>query len=298
VTQEIATIPAPEVRSGVHADLYHAMEAASYSRLKILDDSPAQMRWEIEHPNNTRDRATRSAFHAAVLQPDTFSADYIVSEQCRAMLKTRDERCRNPGKFFVDSRWLCATHGKESDHNPPAGATVLTPGEYDIVTNCAASIFQHSICSKLLMSSPAADRELSIFWEDESSGQTCKARLDCLVRSAGIILDLKTTDDPQPDRFRFQARKLRYDVQAAFYLRGCKACGIAVDKFVIAAVKEKPAHGVTLMEFDEQSLARANAEIDRLLAIYATCSREGRWPNYDETKIMQITIPEKFNGEL
>ena len=73
-------MPTPE--PGLYADIpmleYHTWEGASQSRLKVIrDQSPAHLRWQMDHPSPPSDaQAVGSAVHTAVLEPELFASSY------------------------------------------------------------------------------------------------------------------------------------------------------------------------------------------------------------------------------
>ncbi len=74
------------------------------------------------------------------------------------------------------------------------------------------SVRSHTLARGLLAN---IDPEVSIFWEDDSTGLMCKARLDGMPKQGRVLVDLKTTSqglsDDQIDR---SIANYRYDMQA------------------------------------------------------------------------------------
>lgn len=98
----------------VPEDIYHAMDLASYSRLKLMRLSAAHCRASVENPKKrTDDQLLGSVFDCVLLTPQTFEDRFIVSDYCHARKEKDGAVCGNPGKVFCGGRWLCRVHARE-----------------------------------------------------------------------------------------------------------------------------------------------------------------------------------------
>lgn len=59
--------------------------------------------------------------------------------------------------------------------------------------------------------------EQAIEWTDPHTGLRLKAKLDCIPRGVDYLIDLKTAESADPDRFAKHAYDMGYHIQAAFY---------------------------------------------------------------------------------
>lgn len=283
----------PGIYEHVPAGTYHRQEAASASRLKKFAQSPLHCRHAIDHPEDpTPAMILGTAEHVAILQPELFVGEYVAASQCAAILKSgakKGNRCSAGGKFLGDDHaWYCGTH--EPDVKATDGRQVLSPDDYARCKAMHAAAWDHPAAAKAIES--CLHRELSVLWIDKTTKQLCKLRADLV---GDVAFDVKTTQDASPEGFSWAIRKFRYDVQAAFYLRGLAAAGITCNGFGFIAVENDAPHGVGVYAIDDLDLIDADLETfgpDGLLARYAKCAKSGDWPGYS-TQMRVIRLPWK-----
>jgi hypothetical protein len=125
-----------------------------------------------------------------------------------------------------------------------------------------------------------------IRWNE--NGVDCRAMLDWLRDDLDTIDDLKTTSDASPRGFRKKVWNLRYDIQAAFYLRAVAAWLGEMShpikpQFRWIAVETEYPYLVTVHEPDKAALENADARVDEALRIWADCLAADSWPGYPVT---------------
>lgn len=286
------------VHPSVSFPVYHSWNAASNSRLSVLRRSPAHLKAYMEEPTDNATLMFGRAAHAAILEPDDFAKRYLLAERCEAMKKTDGKRCSNIGIIYDGSAgWYCGVHSSQGQSDP--SVTILTPTDYKATLAVRDAVHVHR-ASKLLPQS--GQRELSIVWQDESTGTTCKARLDGFspAIAGGVIVDVKTTRDASRRAFERSVYSYGYHRQGAFYLEGAKASGFAAEHFAIVAVEKEPPYGVAIYRLDEGAMDVGNVEVfghvapegreGGLLARYAECIRTNEWPGYPED-VQDVALP-------
>jgi hypothetical protein len=212
-----------------------------------------------------------SAVHDAVLLPDRFAADYT-------SLPFRDGREKG-AQDWIESQ--------------PAGRVILRTDAIIKIVSMRDAIMSQPLAAKLIKS--ATYKELSTFWTDKITGILCKMRADVVIaggRSA-IILDLKTTANPNPTAFEFSASDYGYHRQAAMYLDGLSAAGIPADVFGFIVVGKEPPHIVAVSPMAPAAIEVGREENRQLLSIYAECEKSGEWPAYDDD-MQTINIPARY----
>jgi len=125
-----------------------------------------------------------------------------------------------------------------------------------------------------------------IRWNE--NGVDCRAMLDWLRDDLATIDDLKTTSDASPRGFQRKVWNLRYDIQAAFYLRAVAAWLGEMShpikpRFRWIAVETEYPYLVTVHEPDKAALENADARVDEALRIWADCLAADSWPGYPVT---------------
>lgn len=123
-----------------------------------------------------------------------------------------------------------------------------------------------------------------IRWEER--GVQCRAMLDWLRDDLQTIDDLKTTSDASPRGFQRKVWTLRYDIQAAFYLRAVAVYLFGRDvirpRFRWVAVETEYPYLVTIHEMSKAASENADARVDQAIDLWARCLAEDDWPGYRE----------------
>lgn len=127
--------------------------------------------------------------------------------------------------------------------------------------------------------------EQSLLWTEEVDGQTvwCRARLDYLPAGGNVFDDFKTTAASAAASQWGQRTmwETGCDVQAAFYIRGIKALGLAADphfRFVVAELEDPFA--IAVHTLTPAALAMANRKVEYALRLWARSLAKDWWPGY------------------
>jgi hypothetical protein len=281
-------LPLPGVYPGVPMLRYHRWPCASNSRLSKIRQSPAHLKAYLEQPTDSATFALGRATHAAILEPDVFSASYVLPERCTAIKKDK-ARCDNSGIVYAGGEWFCGVHGK-GIASVANNVTVLPPADYRAALSMRDAVFAHPKAARLL--SGKGEAELSALWQDETTGVMCKARLDRYspIIAGGAIVDIKTTRNASPTAFERAIYEHGYHRQAAFYLQAAKATGLNAEHFVIVAVEKEPPFAVALYRVSEAAITAGEEQLKPLLALYGQCVASDTWPGYSEN-IEDIALP-------
>lgn len=240
---------------------YHAHPAISKSLLDKVAKSPlhakAYLDGAVEPPTAAMQFGT--ALHTAVLEPDRYAAEYAFWEGDR---RTKD------GKAAYEA--LLAS-----------GKSIISRDDNDVISAMSVSIRQHPVAGSLLTGGLV---EHSVFWQHKNVAE-CKARPDYWLKDAGIVVDLKTTEDASPAGFARSIAAYRYHVQAVHYLAGTQA-----GRFIFIAIEKKAPYAVGVYELDADALALGHALRERDIEQYVSCAEFDTWPGYSP-EIQTITLP-------
>ena len=251
------------------AERYHASPGASASRLKKFKRSAAHMKYDMDNPEpSTPAMVIGSATHSAILEPSLF-------EEHWGRLPYGDGRTKAMKDAKAD---LVMQYGDEY---------VLKAEPYDRVLAMRDSVLDNTQASTLL---DGAQTEISVRWEDITSGVACKARIDAV--SEDYIVDIKTTEDASPEGFARSCHNFNYHLQAAHYLAGAKSEELVGDgaRFVFVAVEKAAPHCVALYELDAEALDLGRRQLDKLLGEWARCEASGEWAAYPE-EVQELSLP-------
>lgn len=109
-----------------------------------------------------------------------------------------------------------------------------------------------------------------------------KTRLDWLSNDGKLILDYKTTDVANPDKWMRQMSDMGADMQSALYVAAAEALTGVKPRFVFAVQEVKPPYPMYFVEcfgpYEEYGQSRTN----RAIATWEQCIASNTWPMYDK----------------
>ena len=220
-------------------DEYRSVKAYSKSDLDNANKSVALLDWNKNVVRSKSDVADiGNATHAALLEPDVFSRDYV---------KMPD----------FDLRTSSGKLQSEAFKNNMDGKIILSHDDYEMVIGMRDSALAHPIINRLLTSK--GESEVSIFFEVD--GVKCKCRPDRIVDPSvfnqHVIVDVKTCADVS--KFNFSARDYRYDVQAYWYMKGYAQLTGHKPRFLFAVIGKNKvfgSHQARLFEIDDEAVEK------------------------------------------
>jgi exodeoxyribonuclease VIII len=133
-------------------------------------------------------------------------------------------------------------------------------------------------------------RELSVGWTDETTGTSCKCRIDAFNKTNGLVIDLKTSDDASPVAFPRTCAKYGYHGQAAYYLDGLASVGAYSSKFIFVVVEKSAPYPVSVFLCDEPMIDAGRQKYQECLRLHAECSAADNWPGYSE-EVQPLSLP-------
>jgi hypothetical protein len=231
-----------------------------FSRLKLFGKSAAH--YEANVGNDTASLRKGSATHSYLLG----DSDSVV---------VYEDGARNP-RHKKYQEFLEANEGK----------LILSPGEFEDVSGMRASIQRNQRAMELL----DGVREQRIEWM--LSGRCCAGTPDVVhLRKDGtkVVVELKTSVSAAPDLFRWQAKKMGYHAQLAWYAQGLEttlvyAPGPVVEQYIVVVESSAP-YPVTVIrvtdKLREKGLRQCRVWFEQLLV----CEQSGHFPGYVEADV-------------
>lgn len=137
------------------------------------------------------------------------------------------------------------------------------------------------------------EAEKVILWHadgHEHKAIPARSKLDKVIVSKQLIIDVKTGDDVSPEGFAKSIRDRRYYVQVPFYIDACKMRYGKDFRFMFACVESKPPYLTAFYELDIEAEDAGRAEYMADLDTYAQCKSSGVWPGYSK-KVENISMP-------
>lgn len=287
----------PGIYPGIPASVYHSLDAVSNSRLKPLDRSALHCRHAMDEGVTETDALKfGSGTHAWCLEPETLETDFVVAQQCAAIVKSTGKACGNSGRFLDGDEWFCGTHGKHlSDETNPDGVTIIPQSQWDEMAAIRDSIYSHPAARAILEAD--GDNELSLLAEHPLTQLACKLRMDIWRPGFKTIADIKTCQDASEAGFMQSLFKFGYFRQAGMYLRLAQLAGLDAEHFVFIAVEKTAPYAVAVYRLQDDVIEAGWNDAERLLHQYAACQQSGKWPGYGD-EVQEIGLPNYAWREL
>lgn len=185
--------------------------------------------------------------------------------------------------------WLTKAAKEQRAAAYESGATPLLTAEYDAALAMRDAVMAHPVAAELFSDGVA---EQSGWWADEDTGITLRFRPDWMTELDGrpVCVDLKTTVSADPQDFSRSVVKFGYNMQAAWYLAGLAAHGIADARFLFVCVEKSPPYPVAIIELDAEAIAQGRIDMRRAIDLYKRCLDTDTWPAYGDG-IHTISLP-------
>ena len=250
--------------------------------MRYVDDPPTLP------PKDSAAFAMGHAVHCLALEPERFEERFVSFPKV-------DRRTKD-GKEFA-ARFEAENKGK----------IILDPQEFQDAVACVQALYNHADFATIM----AQPRRVEVAHHFDLFGHRFKARLDCVIDSMKLIVDIKTTDDASPDRWQWSAVDYGYHRQAFIY-RAAIELSHANKKPVkesyrfIFAVVEKPKPStrgipptVALYELDKETMEMAAQDTWRLVQDYETRLATNDWQRFYSSGIRPLRLPKRkvYEGE-
>ncbi len=189
--------------------------------------------------------------------------------------------------------WRTKAARDEAAEARDAGKVPLLAAEYDQVKEMAKALREHPV-ARALFDPDHGKPEQSLFWTDERTGIWRRARLDWLRKRDGrrmVLADYKSARSAAPDDLQRAIHSYGYHQQAAQYLDGAKALGLAGDDaaFVFVCQQKTAPYLVSVVQLDLVALQVGRFLNKQAIDIYAECTRTGRWPSWsDDVEVLPL----------
>ena len=161
-----------------------------------------------------------------------------------------------------------------------AGRVPVKPKEWDKANTIADRVREQLVALNIdPVPFTEGTAEHVIRWDED--GLECRAMIDWLRDDLTVIDDLKTTSDASPRGFRKKVWNLRYDIQAAFYVRAV-AAGFEGEtpRFRWVAVETEYPYLVTVHEPSKLALENAQERVIQAIEAWRECVDTNEWPGF------------------
>lgn len=259
---------------------YHNNHAISQSKLKDLKRSPSyfyakHIAMSFKEPE-TDAMKFGSAIHAYILEHHEFVKKYISAPM---QFNKRTKSGKEDFEKFTQEHF---------------DKTVLSFEEMKLIKNMQNSLMSKRL-AKTLLSGGEAEKEL--YWVDPDSGVSCKGKLDYWIEPCdkfpnGIIVDVKTTINADPEDFIKTIANFGYYNQLAFYCEGVKHVYKTDDYplFIFIAIEKTDPYQCSFLTGDREMLEYGLKDNAKLLKLYKKCIDDNKWGGFGDM-IQTVSLP-------
>ena len=254
------------LREDISNTEYHGSDELSRSiAWSLITTCPQRVKYDMTHPKESSPALViGSAFHAATLEPGKFDDEFAVKP---SEIKKQGPRTKHYKKEF-----------ETMQKNEP-NKSWLAPSDYDLVMDMAASALDHPIL-RTHMAEQSSIIEGTGFTEME--GAKINVRPDLYNPGAGVVIDLKSTQDASEKGFAKSVRQFGYTFQACWYMHALRLLGEKPKQFVFLAVEKSAPHLTAAYTLSATDIDKQMANMERACKLWATCESSGVWPSYTD----------------
>jgi exodeoxyribonuclease VIII len=267
---------------------YYKIKALSHSMLSCLAQNPMEckMRYVDDPPTlpkkDTAAFAMGHAVHCLALEPEKFEERFAVAPK-------------------IDRRTKLGKACAEAFDIAHKDKTILDDQDYADALACVQALNNHPEFATIM----AQPRRVEVPFEFDLFGHRFKARLDCVIDSMKLILDVKTTDDASPHRWQWSAVDYGYHRQQIIYQEALRQATGKKYRFYFAVVeKPKPSTRgipptVALYELKEESVLMGVEDTQDLVWQYERRTKENNWQQLYSSGIVPLRLPKRrvYEGE-
>jgi AraC-like DNA-binding protein len=205
-----------------------------------------------------------SGFHTATLEPE----------------KLDDEFAVKPSE--IDGQGPRTKHYKEAFEimqKSEPDKQWLAPADYDLILEMAGSALDNPVLRHYMADIDKVVEGTGYF---EMEGAKCKVRPDLYIPGAGVVIDLKSTQDASNRGFTKSVRQFGYLFQACWYMHALRLLGEKPKQFVFIAVEKTAPYATAAYTIKESDINKQFSNMERACQLWATCQSSGIWPGYSD----------------
>ena len=258
----------PGIYAGISNADYHADPALGSTSLKTLATrTPAHYQFDKAHPKTSDAFDLGTVAHSLILEGDESGVQVI-------------DVAEKKGKVWTEP----------ADQARSEGKIPLKMSEWVQVKAMRDSVMAHPVAGPLFTGHRP---EWSVFWEED--GLTLKCRPDAW--QPGMLIDLKTARDANPNEFGKTAHEYGYHQSAAHYIDGVKAATGEELPFHFVLVEKTAPYLVSVVELDIEAINLGRQLNDRAKRIYRECIETNTWPGYPTADLISLPMWAIYKAE-
>ncbi|MFE4229168.1 PD-(D/E)XK nuclease-like domain-containing protein [Arthrobacter sp. NPDC056886] len=262
------TVTTTGIYDGITNAAYHRDPALGSTSLKTLaTKTPAHYQHDLTHPKSSDAFTLGTAAHSWILEDDISNIVVVTADS-----------------------WLTKAAKELKAAALAEGKQPLLSKEWTQVSAMRDAVMDHPVAGKLFSGHKA---EQSVFWDED--GLALKCRPDAW--KPGLLVDLKTTIDADPNEFGKTAAKFGYHQSAAHYIDGVKEATGEELPFHFVLVEKTAPYLVSVVELDDEAVTIGRALNDRAKRIYRECTESNTWPGYPTAEPISLPLWAIYKSE-
>ncbi|MEZ8029262.1 PD-(D/E)XK nuclease-like domain-containing protein [Enterovibrio norvegicus] len=308
---------------GLENDVYHAIDAVSSSKLKVLIKegpnhyhraflSNISRRRRHKQQQDTLDAGTYG--HELILEPKGFYERYFrlpleqdypdalcthsdllekVEEMGLSIAKSssKQELATAIQRYAPEVEIFCTIYKEIVNHPDNIEKKGIDGLVWDDSHRVANTCSKDRCAAGLIKDGRP---EVTFIAYDADLGLWVKCRFDWL-RYDGIAIDVKTTKSASEKNFSADAGKYGYHLQEAFYKYVARLLGVELDEFLFIAIEYAESDSIETYDLCEKSKSIAVDKVADALQTLKQCLSSGIWRSYSsESNIRRATIPTHY----
>jgi excisionase family DNA binding protein len=155
----------------------------------------------------------------------------------------------------------------------------LAPADYDLILEMAGSALENPVLRHYMADIDKVVEGTGYF---EMEGAKCKVRPDLYIPGAGVVIDLKSTQDASNRGFTKSVRQFGYLFQACWYMHALRLLGEKPKQFVFIAVEKTAPYATAAYTIKESDINKQFSNMERACQLWASCQSSGIWPGYSD----------------
>ena len=246
---------------------YNEHSGVRRSDLFKISESPEKYKWAITHPTEpTPALIFGAACHKYILEPNEWSDEYAIAPNVDRRTKAGKEEYER----------FCAEN---------EGKAVVSQDQFDTMAAMANALDRCPMAEQLIHGKNG-ETEIPFFWTDKDTQEECKVKLDRLVEIEGryVVVDYKTSQSAQTDKFVHSMIKFGYTLQAAMYTEGvmvCKELDYRPDFIFVVQEKDEPySTNVIYVSSDSSVMQYGVDQFREYIGTLHQCKELDNWYGY------------------
>lgn len=275
----------PGIYPGLDFEVYKKIDAFNQSGLLDIFDCPARYWYNKNNQKDTDAMRFGRMLHTAVLEQHLFDERYIVMPDFTiGIVNPKDglpyKAPKLSGEYQAKKKLFEAQNTDKE---------VVSIEQYSDMIQLQKSLILKPE-TNWIFEQKLQQRELTLVWEDASTGLMCKARIDiALFRTSSYsqayyLADVKKTISSNEFKFISSVEKFGYHIQAAHYMAGAEALGMLEDEadFIHVTFEQEAPHLIGCFKIGKSALEAGRQELRKGMEIYKRCKEANEWPGYPD----------------